>query len=196
MNPNKKINSIEEISDIIRQVSERMDEKDLEGNSIEFRVMQPEALDSYLVEERGASPETASLVNGHTLHNDGKYTVRIRSMDLYTFLETYFHELGHIATLDKMLTVKADRQQSFALTETFAYLFQGYAQEKFNELGYGWEYPEAQEKTRELFLEAALEDTNLEPYRRKSLQMIREMLRIKDVTFEQLYKTLKGQLTR
>lgn len=189
MDPDTKINSTDEISDIVQQILAKLDEPDLEGKIIEFNIMQPEALEDYLITERGATRNTAAIVDGHTLREGGKYKVRIRSMDIYTLLTTYFHELGHIATIDKVMA--RDREQAYTITETLAYLFQGYAQEKFNELDYGWKYYETMRETRKLFFDEALKINDITPYRRKSLQMISDMLKMEDATFEELYKSFK-----
>ncbi len=190
------VKSLDEMVYIIKLVESKMDEPKLKDKNIEFKLMQPDELNNYLITERGAKPEVAELIEGHTMCKDGKYIVRIRAMEPEDVLETYFHELGHVATLEDAVKYKINKEQAYMIQETLAYLFQFYAEEKCNELGYGCVYPCVLPGNREKFLDAILAaNPDITDYRRKAFSTIRNMLTSGE-SFESLYKITKKALLK
>ncbi len=195
MNFRKKITTLEEIEQIAKQVLERMDEPLLEGKKIGRLLLTENEMDRFLMVERGYSFADAEKASGHTHKKKDcdEYQVRIRQTDFHELLATYFHELGHIATLDKIKDLKITGDKETIISETLAYLFEGYAKEKFNELYYRAKFAEVE--TPDLsrrYIRLVIDESYLDLVHRLALESIYSMMgQMKEATYETLYQGAK-----
>lgn len=195
MNFKNRIKTLEEIEPIAKQVLQRIDEPLLEGKNIEVMLLTKKEMSSFLMAERGDSFADAKDTIGHTMKKEGtenEYQVRIRQTNFPEVFETYFHELGHIATLDKINEMSIREDNKAIISETLAYLFEGYAKEKFNELDYRAKFAEV--KTPELsrrYVRIVIDESYLDLVHKLALELIYSMMSELKTTHESIYRGAK-----
>lgn len=192
MNFRKKVTSMKDLEQIAKQVLARMDEPLLESKRIETMLLTRKDMDHFLIAERGNSFGDAESTLGHTMKKDDVFYMRIRQMNFPETFETYFHELGHIATLDELNKMSIAKDNKAIISETLAYLFEGYAKEKFNELDYKAKFPEA--KTPELsrrYIRTVIDESYLDLVHKLALENIYSLMDSLKTTHEAIYQGTK-----
>jgi len=192
------IKSIENISDIIRQVSERMDEPGLKNKKIEFKVASDREFERYL--RKFGIGEAAAHATGTTTVIPGpedRYVVTLREAGFSTFFPSYFHELGHVANHNLMSRINLAPEKAAIFSEALAYSFEHYAKEKFNDLRLQMTFIDVlAHHLRKEYLKKEIRTSAQSETHRKSMAVIYALLDHNCRTYEETYKTLKGAISK
>ncbi len=192
------IKSIEDISDIARQVSERMDEPGLKNKKIEFMVAGDVQFEKYL--RQFGIGEAAAHTTGTTTIIPGpedRYVVTLREAGFSTFFPSYFHELGHVANHNLVSRINLAPEKAAIFSEALAFSFEHYAKEKFNELRLQMTFLDVlAHHLRKEYLKKEIRTCTHSETHRKSLAVIYALLDHTCRTYEETYKTLKGAISR
>ena len=184
------IRSVEEISDVIKEVLEKIDEPDIKNRNIEFKVLDDRQFEKHLKQSR--ITEEAKYTNGTTTRNpSGKYLVTLREANFHPFFKSYFHELGHVANYNLLSNKNMPPEKIAVFSDALAFSLEHYAKEKFNELRYAVTFIDVlAHYLRKQYLKKAIGLGS--DQRNRSLMVLYVLLDSNCKTYEDTYKTLKG----
>lgn len=190
----KTIKSIEEISDIVNQVLERMDEPGLKDKNIEYRILDDTKFESYL-HHMGLPEGYIKISNGSTVLEHGKYAVMLRAANFAPLFSTYFHELGHVATEEIVQKLKLPKNKKEIYFEALAYSFELYAKEEFNKLKLPVKFIDViSRRLKKEYLKEMIRFPGRTESHAKALSLIYGLLDSKHRKYGQIYKTLKESI--
>lgn len=187
------IKSIEEISDIINEVSEKLDEPDLKNKKVEFAVSNSMQFDRHL-KQLGITRDWDNICGTTTPKDRGTYLVTLRESDFHTLFTSYFHELGHVANYEllKLARMRPDKEAMFS--DALAFGFEYYAKEKFNELKYPIRFIDVMvHHLRKQYLKKTIDKimSAEDKLQSKPLMVLYVLLEANCKTYEEAYKKLK-----
>ncbi len=192
----KKITSINEISDIVEKVLERMDEPDLKTKNVECRILNDQRFESYAF-RMGVPAERLKMTMALThIPQDNRFIITLREADFFSLFASYFHELAHIA-IEELIQLKLTGERKKTYPEALAYSFEGYAREVYNSLEPLIEFGDTETiESRKNFLKEMIDMPERTFTHAHALSTIYGLLDRKCSSYEEVYKTLKAPIKK
>lgn len=136
----KIITDPKEIEPITKKILEKMGESGLERKASGIQIV-PD--DKYCLfpntRTRNGFPSSGVTLNLVSEDDQLKLVLIVmRQAPFKILFQVYMHELGHLANMDYINNLGLPEYRSHVYSETLASAFQGYAQEKYNEIEEGY----------------------------------------------------------